>query len=361
MPVAGDTDRRAAAFEGCREALGAAIVSASDRFIVACGDASELIGRLPEDAVSLILTDPPYHSTKKHNIVGDRSFPTDEEFVDWMSGVSLEWLRVLRANGSLYLFCASRMAARLEVSLSRHFNPLAHIAWSKPNDPGFDGWKGKMKKEALRAWYAHSERILFFEPACHGNLKRSTFGTWLREARSEAGLTAKDLAEITQSYGRVNHGGAVSNWETGRNVPSKEQYNRIISAFSLKLPQKRYPEYEDVVRPFNVSADIPFIDVWDDPSVKPFKGKHPAEKPVAMLSRIVHASSFPGDIVLDSFAGSGASGVAALSSGRRAILIDIDGNWCESAALRLEQTAPHLTLEESPRKSRAKPQLGFGL
>jgi site-specific DNA-methyltransferase (adenine-specific) len=328
---------------------------------VARGDALELAGRLPEHSISLILTDPPYHITKKHNIVGDRSFSTDEEFIAWMRGVSLEWLRVLRLNGSLYLFCATRMAARLEVSLSSHFNPLAHIAWSKPNDPGFDGWKGKMKKEALRAWYAHSERILFFEPACHGNLKRATFGTWLRKAREEAGLTAKDLAEITRSYGRVNHGGAVSNWETGRNVPSKDQYDRIVQAFSQRLPMKRYPAYEDVVRPFNVTADIPFIDVWDDPSVRPFKGKHPAEKPVGMLARMVHASSYPGDIVLDSFAGSGSSGVAALSTGRRAILIDVDGGWCEAAAARLKETVADSTPDGSKRRLCGRSQLGFGL
>jgi hypothetical protein len=31
--------------------------------------------------------------------------------------------------------------------LAKHFNVLSHVVWTKPNDPGFDGWKGKMNKE----------------------------------------------------------------------------------------------------------------------------------------------------------------------------------------------------------------------
>ena len=69
-------------------------------------------------------------------------------------------------------FVHSAMSAKLEILLSNYFNVLSHIVWTKPNDPGFDGWKGKMKKEALRQWYPHSERVLFMEPAIEGNLKK---------------------------------------------------------------------------------------------------------------------------------------------------------------------------------------------
>ena len=353
--------RRADDFDSCRKALKAVTVASSERFIVACGDARQVLARLPEGVVSLIATDPPYHATKKHNIVGDRQFASDEEYVAWVRGCAEEWYRVLRSNGSLYMFCASKLAARLEVSLSARFNALSHIAWSKPNDPGFDGWKGKMSKQALRAWYPHSERILFFEPACDGNLKRSTFGTFLRDARNEAGLTAKDLAEITESYGKVNHGGAVSNWETGRNIPSAEQYSRIIAALSLRLPDKKYPDYEDVVRPFMVHADMQFTDVWDDPSVRPYRDKHPAEKPVELLNRIICASSFPGDLVLDCFSGSGVSGVASLRNHRRALLIDIDSRWCETAAERLSSLEISQSPDSSLRSVSRRPRHQLGL
>ena len=112
------------------------------------------------------------------------------------------------------------MAGKLEVAFSSHFNILTHIVWTKPNDPGFDGWKQKMNKEALRQWYAHSERIIFAEPATEGNIFRSYFGNVIRESRLNSGFTMKELTEIVGAHGEVNHGGAVSNWEAGRNVPS---------------------------------------------------------------------------------------------------------------------------------------------
>lgn len=30
--------------------------------------------------------------------------------------------------------------------MSHYFRPIAHVVWTKPNEPGFDGWKGKAKK-----------------------------------------------------------------------------------------------------------------------------------------------------------------------------------------------------------------------
>src|SRR5262249_55834813 len=154
--------------------------------------------------------------------------------------------------------CSMKLAAHIEVLFSSTYNCLSHITWTKPNEPGFDGWKGKMKKTALRSWYPHSERILFLEPAFDGNLRRSNFGEFLRSERLRVGMTAHELAEITESYGKVNHGGAISNWETGRNIPSREQYRRIVEAFSKRARSTQYPAFEDVIRPFNASADMEF-------------------------------------------------------------------------------------------------------
>jgi site-specific DNA-methyltransferase (adenine-specific) len=49
---------------------------------------------------------------------------------------------------------------------------------------------------------------------------------------------------------------------------------------------------------------------------------YPTQKPHGILRRIVQASSAPGDLVLDFFAGSGTTGAAALGLGRRALLVD---------------------------------------
>jgi site-specific DNA-methyltransferase (adenine-specific) len=253
-----------------------------------------------------------------------------------METYSSEWKRILRPNGSLFLFCSSAMSARLEVMLSKQFNVLSHVVWTKPNDPGFDGWKGKMKKESLRQWYAHSERILFAEPAVDGNLKRSWFGNFLREKRIQSGLSMHQLTALVGAHGKVNHGGAVSNWEAGRNIPSREQYQKISDALISKGKVLQMPYYEDVIRPFEVNASVEFTDVWDFNSVRPYKGKHPAEKPIDMLEHCILSSTFENDIVLDCFAGSGSTAIAALNLNRKSISLEIEIEWIEIIKQRLE-------------------------
>jgi site-specific DNA-methyltransferase (adenine-specific) len=324
-------------FQGIALALGAFVQLASPRALLAEGDSLALLRSIPSHTISLILTDPPYHATKKSNIYGDTAFEEDQHYLDWMAQYAVEWKRVLRPNGSLFCFCASEMAARLEVMFSEAFNVLSHVVWTKPNEPGFDGWKGKMKKEALRQWYPHSERIIFAEPACEGNLHRSPFADFLRETRRKAGLSTNEVAELIGAYGRVNHGGAVSNWEAGRNIPSREQYAKMSGALFATGKIDPMPPYEDVVRPFMVDGSIEFTDVWTFPSVRPYKGKHPAEKPLAMLEHAIEATTFPGDIVLDCFGGSGSTAHAALKHGRRSVSIEIEPQWVTAIAERIQE------------------------
>jgi site-specific DNA-methyltransferase (adenine-specific) len=308
----------------------------SKRAALVAGDSLARIRSIPSHSISLILTDPPYHTTKKDNIFGDTAFEEDEHYLDWMAEYAVEWKRILRANGCLFCYCASEMAARLEIIFHKQFNVLSHIVWTKPNEPGFDGWKQKMRKEALRQWYAHTERIIFAEPACEGNLHRSPFAHFLRQTRKRAGISSNQLTELIGAYGKVNHGGAVSNWETGRNIPSRDQYEKMVAALYATGKIEPMPPYEDVVRPFNVDSSKEFTDVWTFPSVRPYKGKHPAEKPASMLEHAIEATTFPGDIVLDCFAGSGSTALAALGLGRRSISIEIDPQWVTVIAERLQ-------------------------
>ncbi|MDD5507945.1 MAG: site-specific DNA-methyltransferase [Bacteroidales bacterium] len=310
-------------------------IFSTDNSLVIKGDSLEVLKSIPDNSISLILTDPPYHSTKKDNITNDKAFKTDQEFIEWIANYTHEWKRILRQNGSLFLFCSSAMSAKLETLLSVNFNVLSHIVWTKPNDPGFDGWKGKMKKEALRQWYPHSERILFAEPAINSNLKRSCFGHFLKEKRILCGMSSNQVAEIIGAYGKVNHGGSVSNWEAGRNIPSKEQYSKICQAFINSGKIDNMPDYEDVIRKFEVSSEIEFTDVWNFNSVKPYKGKHPAEKPIDLLEHCISATTFERDIVLDCFAGSGSTAIASLKLGRHSISIELEDEWVEKIKTRI--------------------------
>lgn len=334
---------------------------ADSNTIVAEGDSLVMLRAMPTNSISLILTDPPYHTTKKGNIYGDTAFAEDQHFLEWIAEYAIEWRRVLRQNGSLFCFCSSEMAGRLEVLFSKNFNILSHVVWTKPNEPGFDGWKGKMKKEALRQWYPHSERIIFAEPAVEGNLHRSPFAEFLREARTKSGLSMHQLTAAIGAYGKVNHGGAVSNWEAGRNTPSREQYEKISAALLATEKVDYMPLYEEIIRVFRMNGSKEFTDVWNFPSVRPYKGKHPAEKPAALLEHAIEATTFPNDVVLDCFAGSGSTAMSALKLGRRTVSIEIQTQWVNKIIDRIKavskSTSEQIYFESSELEIRSSKRL----
>jgi site-specific DNA-methyltransferase (adenine-specific) len=65
-------------------------------------------------------------------------------------------------------------------------------------------------------------------------------------------------------------------------------------------------------------------------------GKHPTQKPEALLDRIIRAASNPGDKVLDPFCGSGTTGVVCARLGRQFVGLEMDPNYLEVAAKRIE-------------------------
>lgn len=64
--------------------------------------------------------------------------------------------------------------------------------------------------------------------------------------------------------------------------------------------------------------------------------RHPTEKPVALMRMLIESSTVLGETVLDPFAGSGSTLVAAVLEGRRAIGIEVDEGYCRTAAARLQ-------------------------
>ena len=66
---------------------------------------------------------------------------------------------------------------------------------------------------------------------------------------------------------------------------------------------------------------------------------HPSTKPEPLMSELVSLFTDPSDLILDPFAGSGTTGVAAKRLGRRCILIEREEKYCAVAAKRLQQAA----------------------
>jgi site-specific DNA-methyltransferase (adenine-specific) len=69
-------------------------------------------------------------------------------------------------------------------------------------------------------------------------------------------------------------------------------------------------------------------------------GRHPTQKPIELLSRIVRSSCPPGGVVLDPFNGSGTTGVAAVRAGMRYIGIERESAYLELTRLRISDELP---------------------
>jgi len=88
---------------------------------------------------------------------------------------------------------------------------------------------------------------------------------------------------------------------------------------------------------------------------------HPTQKPEALLSRILLASTVPGDLVLDPFFGTGTTGAAARRLGRRWLGIERDPVYAEAAAERIANVRPLPALAlETAKSKRSEPRIPFG-
>ncbi len=84
---------------------------------------------------------------------------------------------------------------------------------------------------------------------------------------------------------------------------------------------------------------------------------HPTQKPLALLARVILASSRPDDLILDPFCGSGTTGAAAKRLGRRFLGVERDQHYAAAAQKRIasitplptSSLAPFMTAREAPR------------
>jgi len=310
------------------------------------------IREMDEGSVDLILTDPPYFRVKSD--WWDRQWDSADGFLAWIDRLAEQWQRVLKPNGSLYVFASPEMAARVEVTMRQRFNVLNRIRWVKKA-----GWHNKTEPEALRGYLSPWEEIIFaeqfgnaYEDAAQALHKQvfSPLGRYIQVERERAGLSRSEV-EVALGYvstGDPTRGTALCyRWEEGSSLPTAETYERLRGLLNErgKKPdeylRRDYEElradYEALRRPFAVTARMPYTDVWDFATVQRGYGKHPCEKPLALLQHIIAVSSKPDALVLDCCMGSGNTLRAAKYLGRQAIGIDIERHWCEVAARRLQQ------------------------
>ena len=273
----------------------------------------KLLKTLSDDSVDLIATDPPYFRVKGD--AWDNQWADKNAFFDWLDDVLVEFARVLKPNGSLYLFAGPHLATEVEGVVSRRFNVLNHIIWRKKN-----GRHLGCCKESLRKYFPQTEHIVFAQSKKPKPFAYAAVLDYLESARLKAGVSR---AAINKACGCKMSG----HW-FGRSqfsIPSESHYSTMNDLFGGTLKpyavfKKAFTVLRDLSknarRTFNVTKHVHYTNVWDFETVRWYEGKHPCEKPLDLMEHIINTSSHPGDVVFDAFVGSGSTALACRSTGR---------------------------------------------
>jgi len=304
------------------------------------GDCLEVLPTLDIEA-NVLLTDPPYFKVKQDE--WDNQWDKAHEFLEWMGDFLDRAKPLLTANASAWVFASPAMTSSVERLVGERFRVLNSIRWVKEQ-----GWHQKAEIAALRSYLTPWEGIVFAEQFddAYGDaakaLHREVFapiGRYMQSEWERAGWKAGKLG-VALGYDSA----LPTRWAEGSSLPTRDAYERMRSVLNSEgsdYLRREYEdlrrEYEDLRRPFKVTTRAHSTDVWNFGTVPPGPGKHPCEKPQAMLRHMIETASRPGDLILDPFAGSGSTLDAARGLGRMAIGVEQDERWCEYIARRLSQ------------------------
>ena len=102
----------------------------------------------------------------------------------------------------------------------------------------------------------------------------------------------------------------------------------------------KVPHYYNYELMKHINGDKQMTDVWRLPAIAPWEktcGKHPTQKPLSLMSRIILASTKQGDKVLDPFCGSGTTGIAANLLERNFVGIEREWEYVEMSQRRRQE------------------------
>ncbi len=291
-----------------------------------------------EAAYSELLTEAPDHIAKM--VESLRDFIGTNQMLAYlvmMAARLVELHRVLKPTGSLYLHCDPTASHYLKVILDTIFDPRSfrnEIVWQRTsahNDP--------------QRYGANIDIILYYTKGQtwtwnqlytpHDPVYLTRFRNRDADGRlwTDADLTAKGLSGGGYEY---EYKGVRSLWrcpeETMRKLDAEGKLH-FTKAGGIRL--KRY---------LDETPGIPLQALWTD--IPPINSQaaerlgYPTQKPLALLERIIQASSNPGDLVLDPFCGCGTAIAAAHKLGRKWIGIDITHLSIALMKYRLEAMFP---------------------
>ena len=243
---------------------------------IICGDAIQVLTKqIADNSVDLIFADPPYNIGKNFN-GRKESWPSEEAYLEWCYSWLDLCIQKLKPNGSFYVMTATQNMPFFDIYLRKRLTILSRIVWYYDSS-------GVQAKNYYGSLY---EPILF---------------------------CVKDKANYT-----FNAADVLVEAKTGA--------------------QRKLIDYRKAIPTVYNSQKVPG-NVWELPRVRfkmPEYKEHPTQKPVALLERIIKASSNIGDIILDPFAGTFTTSFVAKQLGRKSIGIEIEEVYTKIGVNRLE-------------------------
>ena len=242
------------------------------------GDVIEILqNKIDDNSIDLIFVDPPYNIGKNFNGLMDK-WENDEEYLKWCYKWIDLCLKKLKDNGSFYVMTSTQFIPYFDIYLRDKTNILSRIIWSYDSS-------GVQAKKFFGSMY---EPIIF----CVKDKKNYTFNGDDIQVEAKTGAKRKLI-----DY---------------RKNPPQPYNTKKVPGNVWNFPRVRYrmKEYEN----------------------------HPTQKPIALLERIIKASSNEGDTILDPFSGTFTTSFVAKYLNRKSIGIEINDDYSKIGIRRvLEQ------------------------
>ncbi len=323
-----------------------------DTRVVYCGDCLEKLADLPDNCIDLIYIDPPFNSnrnyevfwgeTKEKRAFEDRHAST-RAYIDYMRPRCVELARVLKKTGSFYYHCDWHASHYVKVMLDQIFgqiNFLNEIIWRRTT----------AKSQSHQCFPNNHDAIFFYSGG-----ERNTFNRQFTEHSEER--IKKHYSYVDPESGRryslsdltgsgVRHGETGQSWRGFDPNTIQRHWGRPPSELDKLDKQGRiYWPAKDGAWPrmkryLDEMEGVQIDTIWTD--IAPVNSRalerlgYPTQKPLALLERIINASSNENDIVLDAFCGCGTALVAAQNLNRQWIGIDVSPTACRVMAKRLK-------------------------
>lgn len=322
-----------------------------DTRVIYCGDNLEQLRKLPPACVDLIYIDPPFNSNRNYEVFwGEtkekRAFEDRHEstraYIDYMRPRCVELARVLKPTGSFYYHCDWHASHYVKVMLDQILGESFfrnEIIWRRTT----------AKTQSYKQFPNNHDSIFFYTGSDNHVFHRQFFP--LSEERiathyrnEEPGTGRKySLSDLTGEG--IRHGETGKPWRGFDPTPKNRHWARppadldtLDKEGKIYWPDreggwpriKRYLDEQEGVQIDTVWTDIPPINSQAHEALG-----YPTQKPLALLERILQASSNENDIVLDAFCGCGTALVAAQKLNRQWIGIDISPTACRVMAKRL--------------------------